>query len=252
MARALSVGATSASFRKTGCSSRRGKLRGMVGQRQRLLAERLERGAVARGVLEPRVLLLGRELAQLADERRDRLVGRLAQRRLRGNEQLVEPVGLLEQRDPGAHRAAAPDLQEQVAEEPLGHLRGAVDQLLHLLVDLGEQRLRRPRRGRGRRSASASKNADAAHQNGRLGVAGLHRLDRRDRPLHLPEGVARLAAAQGLEQPLLVLRPLVGERLGEHRVVHGGGRLRRRRAVRRRGRDGRGRRRSRPSPRARG
>ena len=37
-----------------------GQLAGALGEHQRLLAEGLERGAVARGVLEPRVLLLPR------------------------------------------------------------------------------------------------------------------------------------------------------------------------------------------------
>src|SRR5439155_223367 len=53
------------------------------------------------------------------------------------------------------------------------------------------------------------------------------RFDRRDRGVHLPQRLGGVAAFQQAQQPLLVLRALVRERLGEHGIVERGGGLRR-------------------------
>ena len=57
---ALSAGRHVGEAREHRWMSRFGRRAGALGEHQRLLAEGLERGAVARGVLEPGVLLLRR------------------------------------------------------------------------------------------------------------------------------------------------------------------------------------------------
>ena len=104
---------------------------------------------------------------------------RVAAQRVGHGDELLEAVGVLQHArcapTPGRARA---DGEQQVAEDALGDLGRAVDELLHLLVDLGEERLRRRRPTSRPPKTSASKNAAAAVQNGRLAVAGLQRLDR--------------------------------------------------------------------------
>jgi hypothetical protein len=89
----------------------------MLREHQALLGERLERGAVSGRVLEPRVLLLGGELANLAHQRGERLVVSGAVQPAIGNlEQLLEAIDLLQQPDALRDRGGTSYLQKQVTK----------------------------------------------------------------------------------------------------------------------------------------
>ncbi len=193
-----------------------------LGEDQRLLGERFQRGAVARGVLQPRVLLLRGQLAHFAQHRVQRVVVLGGVDAAVGHrDQLLEAIDLLQQADALGHGARAADGEEQVAEEPLCDLARALDHLLHLLVELREDRLH------ARAHLDAAEDEPVEEGRGRgpertVAGGGLQRFDRGHRRVHLPQRFGDLRALQHLQKALLVQRALVRERLGEHAVVERG------------------------------
>ncbi len=207
-----------------------GKLRGALGEQHRLLAEGLERRAISRRVLEPGVLLLRRELAQLADQRPQALFIGAAPGAIGRREELLEAVDRLQHADAVGDRARAPDAHQQVAEQALGDAGGSVDELLDLLIQLGEERFY----GGPYLEAAEDERVEEARGRGPEGTVRrrtFERLDGQHRRVHLAQGIAGIAALEDAQQPLLVLGPLVCESLREHRLVE---RLRRLRNLRQR------------------
>ena len=170
MARALSVGATSASFRKTAAG------RGAAGCAARSASASACLPNGSRAARLPEVYLSQVSFCWAVSSRSSRTSAASASSGASPSagcgcsEQLVEAVGLLEQRDARVTGRLRADLRAagrgRAARAPS---RDAVDQLLHLLVDLGEQRLGTPRSSASPPKASASKNPAAAHPERAVG-----------------------------------------------------------------------------------
>jgi hypothetical protein len=191
-----------------------------LGKHDGLLAERIERGAVARGVLEPGVLLLRGDLAHLADHRGEVLVVRVGrvQAAIGQRHQHLEAEGVLQHHDALGDRLGARHGEEQVAEQALGDLLRPVDGLLDLLVELGEERLGRAV------VLDAGEHERVEESRGRgperpVRRRRLQRFDGEDGAVHGSQRLGRVGPFQHAQQALLVERALVRERLGEHRVV---------------------------------